>query len=113
MFLNNYIFPLTKNNGKSDLSRLWKYGNSTFCNLSKLQKVDPLVSSIGNSNSWHFITTKNKELETNSIRELIEELDTVPGVPADKKVVKKLEKEYSEYSSCGKRGSVKPLKEMF
>lgn len=77
-------------------------------NLDVLQKRDLNLSSIRNSNTWHFRTSQNKKLRYKTIKGLIRDFDIVPGVSSINNA-KDLEKIYLEYSLCGKKGSVIPI----
>lgn len=78
--------------------------------LDELKK-DTLIGPIRNSNSWHFITTKDKNLENKSIAEAILEFDLKEGVPIEKKTAENAENKFKTHSLCGKSGSVEPVSE--
>jgi hypothetical protein len=83
--------------------------------LDKL-KTDPDIKQIRNSNSWHFITTQNKQLNTLiGSKNMINEFNIIPGVPSKplgSESPAEIESKNKEYSLCNTEGSVKPATEI-
>jgi hypothetical protein len=87
-----------------------KEGNKQFSFDLDTLKKDERIQPIRDSNSWHFVTTKDKtnSLEYENIDNAIKEFDLQEGVQIEKTKAEKLENTFKTQSLCGKQGSVHP-----